>query len=217
MAINTYALLQSSVRNFMHRSTILGADDATDIVPDLIILGETRIFRDVRHRTMEQPLSSVIASGVIAVPSDYVALKQAYVDGTPVVPLQRRTVEFIYTRFPTRSSTAKPAFIARESSSFIFGPFPDSGYTIKGTYYRRLTAVSISANALFIEAPDVYLFAALAETRAFVEEENPMIALWESKYQAALKSLNMEDGIEDKSGSAPTMKPDIRLTDSARR
>jgi len=72
MSITTYAELQTAVGAWLHRS------DLTGIIPDLITLGEKRIFRKARCRVMESALTGTIASGVIAVPSDYLEIKFAY-------------------------------------------------------------------------------------------------------------------------------------------
>lgn len=189
MAITTYAELQTAVSDWLHRS------DLTSIIPDLITLGEKRIFREVRVRVMESALSSTIASGVIAVPADYLELKSAYVDGSPTQQLQRATASQIYTQYPTRSSEAKPKKIAREGANFIFGPYPDSTYTIKGIYYAAPTIVSSSANALFTANPDLYLFAALCEAAPYIGND-ARIVLWEQKYQSIKALMEQSDDRE---------------------
>src|SRR5687767_15309237 len=107
MSISTYAELQTAVANWINRS------DLTSYVPDLIMLGEKRIYRELRIRAMETALSSAISSGVLAVPSDYVDLKSARIDGTPVQPLTRKSVDSVYHKYPLRSSQGRPVVIAR--------------------------------------------------------------------------------------------------------
>lgn len=193
MAISTYAELKTAVDNWLHRA------DMTAIIPDLITIGEKRIFREVRVRVMETALSSTIASGVIAVPSDYLDLKSAYVNSTPVQLLQRSVPSQIYAQYPTRSSTGKPQKIAREGSNFIFGPYPDSTYAIKGIYYAAPTIVATSDNALFVANPDLYLFAALCEAAPYIESD-ARVALWESKYQSVKADMKAADDREYGSG-----------------
>lgn len=200
MAITTYSELKTAVANWLNRS------DLTSYIPDLITFGEKRIFRELRIRTMETALSGTISSGVVALPSDYVQLKFAYVDGSPTRILQRRTAEFIYEHYPTRSSGAKPNFIAREAGNFIFGPYPDSAYTIKGIYYKRLDALSDSntTNWFTTNAPDLLLYAALVEAEPFLKNDS-RIATWEGLYMRAKTQVQTEDNSEDQSGSAPVM------------
>jgi len=194
MALSTYADLQTAVTNWLHRA------DLTSIIPDLILLGEIRIFREVRCKPMESALSVTISSGVATVPSDYLELKNAYISGSTVSPLRRGTSDYIYTRYPTRSSDAKPRYIAREGSNFIFGPYPDSGYTVAGIYYASPTSIQSSANALFVAYPDLYLFAALCEAAPYLLED-PRVPLWEQKYASIKESIRQKEFMEDGSGS----------------
>lgn len=196
MAISSYAELQTAVINWLHRS------DISTIVPDFIMLGEKRIFREVRSIEMETALSSTIASGVIAVPSDYIELKSAYINTTPTSKLIGSSVSQIYEKYPLRSSESKPKYIAREGSNFIFGPYPDSTYEVKGIYYAKLTSIDTSANALFVAHPDLYLMAALCESAPYLKDDN-RITTWEAKYSsivADINRINRDDSIS--AGSA---------------
>lgn len=198
MSISTYAELQTAVASWLKRT------DLTDEIPDLITLGEKWIFRRARTRDMETALSVSISSGVAAVPADYVEMKHAYIDGTPVCPVQRQSASQIYARYPLRSADGKPQFFARDGSNFIFGPYPDSNYTLKGIYYKRLTTIVSSANALFTANPDLYLFAALSEAEPFLKNDKRM-PVWMAKRDQALADVNMEDQKETFSGGPLSM------------
>lgn len=178
--------------------------DRTDLTTtDFITLGEARLYRDLRIRAMETALSDTISGGVIAVPSDYIALKIAYVSGSPVTKLTRQDSDYIYRKYPTRSADSKPRFIAQEGGNFIFGPYPDSAYTITGVYYARLPALSGSntTNWLTANAPDALLFACLAEAWDFIGDEEER-AKYDAKAQRAIHNINLEDKRERRSGSA---------------
>lgn len=194
--ITSWATLKTEVANKLHRS------DLTSDIPLFIQLGESRIYRDLRVRQMETALSSVIASGVIAVPSGYLELKNAYVNSTPTAPLIRKDAEFIYNRYPTRSADGKPIYIAREGTNFIFGPYPDSAYTINGIYYKKLDLLSDSntSNWLITDAPDLILLASLAEAADWLRDD-PRIAQWEAKYRAIKDRVQRRDEDEEFSGS----------------
>lgn len=185
-ATPTYAELKTALTNWLRRS------DLTSYLDDLILMGEKWIFRKARTKDMETALSGTIASGVLAVPNDYVALKFAYVNGSPTTPLQPKSASWIYNAYPDRSSLDTPQFIARDQGNFIFGPYPDSTYSILGTYYKRLAAVASSANALFTANPDLYLFAALAEAAPFLKNDS-RVTLWTAKRDAILQDVNSED------------------------
>lgn len=200
MAITTYAELKTAVANWLNRS------DLTTYIPDFIALGEARIYRELRIRTMEASINSVIASGVIAIPSDYVELKYAYVDGTPVQYLKRTNAQTLIEQYPTRSSDSKPTNIATDAGNFIFGPYPDSAYTIKGTYYKRLTALSDSntTNWFITNAPGILLFAALSESEPFLKNDE-RVQLWQAKYEQEKNGIEREEMNERFSGGGLRM------------
>lgn len=196
MAITSYSEMKTAVANW------LADDTLTSYIPDFITLAEARIYRELKLRQMETALSSAIASGVIAVPSGYTEMKFAYVNGTPVKKLERVSLELLYTQYPTRSADGKPSVFAQEAGNFIFGPYPDSTYTIKGVYYKKLTALSDAntTNWLITDAPDLLLFASLAESKAFIMDD-PRLILWEGRYINARDMLEKQERDEELSGS----------------
>jgi hypothetical protein len=196
MAITSYATLQTSVANW------LADDTLTSYIPDFITLAEARIYRELKIRQMEVALSATIASGVITVPSGYTEMKFAYVNGSPIKPLERVSLEALYSRYPTRSADGKPSVFAREGINIAFGPYPDSAYVIKGVHYSKLAVLSDAntTNWLITDAPDLILFATLAEAKAFIMDD-PRLVLWEGRYINARDMLKKQDRDEDMSGS----------------
>lgn len=202
MTISTYAQLKTAITNWLDVSTTT----FTSTIDDLVTLGEIRLFRECRTRDMENALSDTIsASGTVALPTGYTDLKFAYIDRTPVQHLERRSSEWIYRTYPQRTADRTPKYIARETTNFIFGPFPDSTYAIKGVYYKRFSPLSSAVNALFTASPDLYLFACLAESEPLIGRDS-RIALWNSKYQQILALVNGEDKMEQFSGSVLQMR-----------
>ena len=198
MALSTYADLKTALSTWTKR-----ADMAT-YADDLITVAEQRIFREVRCKEMEEALSVVISSGIATLPTDYAELKYAYIDGTPVQTLQRKDPSWIYLNYPLRSAQAKPKFIGRDVGSFIFGPYPDSNYTVKGTYYKELTAVSSAVNDLFTNNPDIYLSASLAEAFRFLRND-AMLKYWDDRYALIKSQVSAQDKAERISGGPLTM------------
>jgi hypothetical protein len=116
--------------------------------------------------------------------------------------LVKKDVEWIYANYPTRSADGKPMFLAREVENFIFGPYPDSNYTIKGTYYKRLTALSSTNtnNWLTDTYPDLILFAALCEASPYLGND-ARIPIWEKKYAQIKDQIALNDINEEFNGS----------------
>lgn len=188
MSITTYAELKSGVKNWLKRGT-----DLDSYLDDIITLGEKRIYRELRVRAMEASLNVTLSSGQAAIPSDFVEMKYAYIDGSPVQYLQMREAGWIIENYPIRSATSKPKFFAQDGSYFIFGPFPDADSTLKGTYFKRLDPLSSATNTLFTNNPDLYLMAALAESAVFLGFEDNRVARWETKYQDIQARIQAEN------------------------
>lgn len=196
MTISTYATLQTALQGWLHRTNL------DSQITDFIALAEARIYRKLRIRCMETQLSTAIASGVIAVPTGYIEMKHARIDGSPTGKLQHKNDEWIYANYPTRSSDGQPKFFAREADSFIFGPYPDSAYTVKGVYYKRLTALSDAnpTNWFTTDAPDLLLYGALCEAAPYLVNDI-RIPIWEGKFNDAMAAVQKEDDSETFSGS----------------
>lgn len=200
-AITNYATLLTAVDDYLSR-TDLGASGggwSANFVQNM----EGKLYRSVRFVGNEAALSGTIANGVIAVPSDYVALKHAeVVVSGQSLSLERIGIEEIYGRFPVRSGSNIPKYIARDQSSFIFGPFPAAGYTISGTYYKRLTALSSSSTNWFTDnAPELLLYGALAEAFYFIRDMDEF-QKWNMLFTESVNTVNNMERIERGSGSS---------------
>jgi len=198
MSITTYNELKTAIANRLRRA------DTASYVDDWITLAETDIYRRLRTEDMETSFTGTISSGVAALPSSYIDLKFAYVNTTPVVFLQRKTARWIYEKYPTRAADGKPAFIAREGTNFIFGPYPDSGYTVNGVYYKNLGALSSTAHALFLANPDVYLYGSLYMAVRDLKDNNG-IARWQGLYEQSIANAQRSSEQEEHSGSTLEM------------
>jgi hypothetical protein len=198
MSLTTYAQLQNAVLSFTHRANIQDAVSA-DIIPDLIRLGELWIFRKAKTREMETALNLTLSNGVATVPTDYTGLKHARLDGSPSRPVRQRPAQWIYEKYPLRSSDSKPWFIAVDAGQFVFGPFPDSNYTLLGTYYAKPASIATSANALFLANPDVYLYAAICEAEPYLKNDK-RLPMWMAKRDQIMADMN-DEAEEDEYGA----------------
>lgn len=196
MSFTDYTAFRSNILTWLD---VTSGDVSTTQLDDLITVAENKINREVRSRAQETALNVTIAGGVAVIPDSYVELKSAYIDGSPTQKLLRSNVDTIYSQYPTRSSDGKPIQIAREGSNFVFGPYPDSAYTVKGIFYQRMPALSTTLHALFTANEDLYLWAALSEAELFISRDK-RIAIWEAKYNQIKDDINREDFNEAASG-----------------
>lgn len=192
--ISTYADVQTAIASELHRS------DLTSYIPDFIQRCESRINAKLRVRQMETTQASTIASGVIAVPTNYVELKHAYLSSTsPYQKLQRKTAEWIYDNYPYRSGEGEPRFIAREGSNFIFGPYASASYVVTLVYFNRLAPISSAVNSVFTAYPGLWLYGSLLEAEGFLKNDK-RLPIWERRYQDLMMLIEKEDADEHLSG-----------------
>lgn len=202
MAVITgYASLQTAVTDYLAKSNL------STFVPNFIQNWEEKFLRQPKNfgRWMETSLNSAIASSVLAVPSAYLGLKYAYVDGSPASRLDRVSLNQLYGTYPRGGDSARPRWISRDTSNFVFGPIPDSDYTIKGVYWAKPTLIrsfasDAAAHWIIVNAPDLALYGALIEAQPFLQNDK-RIPTWQGFYDRALQNYRDLHKEEDVSGS----------------
>ena len=199
--ITSYSTLLTAVADYLARS------DLTSYTPNFVQNWEEKFLRQPKNfgRWMETSLSSAIASSVVAVPSAYLGLKYAYVDGSPASRLDRVSLNQLYGTYPRGGDSARPRWISRDTTNFVFGPIPDSDYTIKGVYWAKPTllrsfASDAAAHWIIVNAPDLALYGALIEAEPFLKNEK-RLPTWQGFYDTALRNYRDLHKEEDVSGS----------------
>jgi hypothetical protein len=199
--ITTYTTLQTAVADYLAKSNL------TSWIPNFIQNWEEKFYRQPKNfgSWMEASLNSTIASSVIAVPTGYLAMKYAYVNGSPASRLDRVSLNQLYGTYPRGGDTGIPAWYARDGANFVFGPAPDSDYNIRGTYWAKPTllrdfAADAAAHWIIVNAPDLALYGALIEAQPFLMNDK-RIPTWQSFYDTALLNYRELFREEDISGS----------------
>lgn len=200
-AITTYATLVTEVASWLARGNLTAA------VPGFIQNWEESFYREPTNwgRWMESAFTGTIASSVIAVPTGYLGLKYAYVNSTPSSKLDRVSLNQLYGTYPRNGDTGLPRWIARDLTNFVFGPRPDSGYSIAGVYYAkpvvlRSFAADAAANWLIVNAPDLVLYGSLLQATPYLQNDK-RIATWQMLHDQALRTYQRMNRDEDVSGS----------------
>lgn len=199
--IASYTTLQTAIGEWLARS------DMTAYIPNFIQNWEERFYRNPMNfgRWMETDLNDDIASNVIPVPADYLGLKIAYVNGSPSARLERVSIDQLYGRYPRGQTEGFPVWISRDAGNFVFGPNPDSTYTIKGIYWAkqpllRNYSADAAAHWLIVNAPDMLLYGALCEAAPFLRNDT-RLTMWKTLYEEALSDYRDLNTEEDVSGS----------------
>ena len=128
----------------------------------------------------------VALDGAVLPPSDYTVSGTTLVLGTAALLGQ---VLFVQGA-PSTLSTSP-------TSAFIFGPYPDSAYTVQGTYYQHASRLSSTntTNWMVQYSPDLILAACMVEAARFLKDSD-MLQLWGQDYGTRLVDLITADKAE---------------------
>lgn len=183
--ITNYASLQSTIADYLQRSDLLS------YIPNFIQNCENKLYRTLNLRNEETALDVSISGGVAAVPTDFKALKFAYVDSSPIYHLRWVPINELYNDFPIRSGGEPPKVISREADNFVFGPYPADG-TLRGIYYAKPQSIRATGTSWYAtNAPEVLLYGSLLEAAPFIRDDERII-VWRSMYAEAVDTLKQE-------------------------
>jgi len=184
--ITNYATLQTAIADYLAKG------DLTTFIPNFIQNTEGKLYRELNLRNEETQLSISVSSGTGTVPTDFKGLKHAYVDQSPIVPLQWATIDWLYTNYPLRTGSATPAFISRDGANFVFGPNAKD-LTLKGVYYAKQDNLHTTDGSWYVvNAPELLLYGALLEAEPFIRNDE-RLPLWRSMFEEAKKTVMIEN------------------------
>lgn len=192
MAISTYSELQTAIANWLARS------DLTSRIPEFISLCEAKLQRELRARDMETRNEGFTITGeYVAVPTDFIEARAFMLQGNPRKALKFMPIETQTDHFTTAAGFGGQGVFASNDSYycvvgkfFRFGPVPTTNFASTLTYYAKIPALgtSTATNWVLTDHPDAYLYGALLESTAFLQDD-ARIALWKQGYDMAVASI----------------------------
>lgn len=186
MAITTYAELKTAAANFLVRS------DLTARIPEFISLAEARLNRVVRKRQAEvdASLTATPSSRSIALPATFSEPVNLWI----VRSGERDALEYLDPALMEASAIAgEPMYWGIDGTSLVFERPCDSAYSFVLRHWAKYAlSDAATTNTLLTDAPDVYLFATLAEAGPFLRDAN-LSSAYEQKLTRALNELNAKD------------------------
>lgn len=165
MAITTYAELKTAIEDWLDRT------DLTSYTGDFIALAEKRMITKLKVREMVQRSTATMPTGdrYLAIPSDFLAVKQFQLNTTPL-----RTLEFVpedTINLYNTSTSGKPYYYTITGSEFQFDKIPDSTYTAEITYFQfSPLSDTNTTNELFPKYSELYLQACLSQAYLFIKD-----------------------------------------------
>lgn len=177
----TWAELKASMAEWLNRT------DLTAKIPEFIALAERRFNRKLFVPERESSATATISGERLALPSDFWGLRGIYLDTDPRVQMQPVTLAALRDGY---SRTGQPLVYAISGEELVFGPIPDTTYSVEIAYYATIPALGASqaTNWLLTDHPDIYLYGSLLMAEAFVWND-PRLGLWKEALDEAIGEL----------------------------
>lgn len=182
--MTTYATLKSDIATFLHKSNL------SAVAPTLVRLTESRIRTDIRVPVMQTMTDLTVSSQSVSLPANFLDPIRLYLN----VPYQRelsyRPPNVFFTSQENERS-GNPTIYTIEGQSIKFAPTPTDSPTAKLLYWAAFDELSDDSdtNWLLTNHYNVYLYGALAEGAAFVEDDQ-QAQKWGALYSTAVNAVN---------------------------
>jgi len=179
-----YAQVRENVRLLIEGDEIGNTFD-TGTLDLLISMGENRVYRSLRADTMRTSASIAPVSNLVALPADLIELERVFVDGRQVEIVDDWRLEELLA---DNIGASGVAYCAHIGSNLKFWPAATTDATV--WYYAKPAAMlTAGESTTYTRYPEVFLYAAVAESAPFVGEDS-RLPMWESKYQQYLADAN---------------------------
>lgn len=189
MSYTSYAELQTSIAGYLARS------DLTAQIPGFIRLSELRLRRDLRIRQMLKSVTTATVAGdsTVELPSDFLEVRDLFVVGNPVQPLNYYSPS-AFNRSARTGEIGKPRDYTVLANDFQLAPVPDTVYTVQMLYFAAPTFLSNAntTNVFLANTPDALLYGALLEAEPYLMND-ARLNTWGSMFDRAMGSITRSD------------------------
>jgi hypothetical protein len=177
----TWTELKASLAEWLNRS------DLTSKIPELIAFAERRFNRVLIVPDREASATATLSSERLALPTDYWALRNIFLDTDPRTPLTQVTHGEVVDSF---DYVGRPVVYAISGEELVFGPQPDASYTVQIAYYKTIPALGSgqATNWLLTDHPDIYMMGSLLQAEAYLVNDG-RIPLWKAALDEAMGEL----------------------------
>lgn len=199
MAINTYALLQAAVANWVERT------DLTLRIPEFITLAEARINRRLQRSNLETdvPMVGVAGSRFIPLSASFDTAVQLWLNEAAG---RSRLIAVSAAQMETSTTPGRPSYWAIDGNNLAFERPLDQAYPFE---LRQTAMLALSdtfpTNSILTQWPDLYLNGALAEAAPFMLDDE-RLKMFEPKFQVSLEEVGRH---ESRNRARSTLRVDL--------
>lgn len=186
MALDSYSGLVTALESWMNRS------DLTAQIPDFITLFEARMNRVLRVPQMVATATSTASEETVALPDDYLQLKEVRVDSEAVNAMAPQALHERYQNY----TTTTPQSYAVLGEAIILAPAPDADNTVEVeiSYYQKIPALTSGSptNWLLEDYPDAYLYGTLCLGAGAYLRDDERMGIWKGAWDELLAEIEAE-------------------------
>lgn len=182
MAITTYTELKASVLDWVNRP------DLTTVVADFIRLAELEIAPLLRQKVVRDAIT--LGAEVVSLPDDLAELRSVRLATASYTHVIKMVTPETLADYRT-PSTGVPQWGSVVDGELLLAPAPSADFEAEIIYFEALDPLGDAnpTNSTLAEAPNIYLFAALAQAETYLEHDS-RVELWAGKASAAIQNLN---------------------------
>lgn len=185
MALATYADLKAAIARWLRRS------DLSDVIPDLIVLAEATMNRELETVLQRAEQAITITAAPVGKPAGFkssIAMRLTsgvctpILEWTPAEMSAAKAVPVVLQGYPQRFCSI--------GSQFEFYPVPDGSYTAQIIFEGGFTPLSDAnpSNWILAGHPDAYLYGALSEGSAFAKNFDNASA-WKGEFDRVIDEI----------------------------
>lgn len=146
--------------------------------------GIQTVLPPLRCAEMESPLAIAATGNVAPLPADCLELIRVQVSGE--YPMDYTAEEGQLRLLKAGGGSGAARKYTQQGLNLLFFPTITDGTVVGGRYYKKAADISSGTlSAAFTRYPDVWLYAALAESAPFIGEDG-RLPLWKSQYAGRL-------------------------------
>jgi len=200
MPLQTYTDLATAIGNWLQRS------DLAALLPNFVQLFEAAANRRLRVRQQEATVALTPASGVVALPSDYLTWRRLTWTGNPRQELSYAEPSWLQAAYPD-VPTDIPRVFTIEGGNIRTMPLDPGNTALELVYFQQIPSLAAnSTNWLMSAHPDLYLFGALTEAQAYTVNAETA-ALWKARRDELFDEIEKLSNKSRGAGAVRTMGP----------
>lgn len=207
-AIPDYPTLKTTINDWLDR------DDLTAKVPMFVQMAEAMFNRELRTPEMETSANITFTSGSANLPSDYLAMRSAYVSGSPDTPLRGMAPTATYEEFDGTSGTPVAYVLVNGGMTLI--PPPSATTTVTLSYFARIEGLTDAneSNWLLEKHPDLYWAATIAYAYDYLDNDAKSQKYF--AYTTTVLEQIKESAKKDRFGAGPLVPNSVAQVGSIR-